>query len=583
MRIRRINIKNFRNIRNIEIYPTQTTVIIGENNSGKSNFLQALRLVFDPTVRRIGSEISEDDINDFARSEGEKWFSIAIEIGDLQKHQELEAIFRDRIDKDDNETFVTIEGKYERNQDGEYDWSIALLPPSGRDSDPLKLPPQTPKFVPLFYLDAVRDAKMEMRATGRGIMSQLLQKVSLEDVEDEIVENIQKANQALGRNQDIDSLAMAISDLLSSHVPGGKGKATFAVATDDPDQLVKGLRLGFRFESDYKTYDMLRHGTGLQNLVLVAMFRHNISSIQRNQGAQPILTIEEPEAHLHPQAQRCLFEDLESIKSPIFLTTHSPTIVEKTKPRSLIRLTCHEKEGVSAHQLDCAAINEGDIKNLARLMRSGFAEAFFARAVILVEGYSDKIVLSASASQMGMSLDREGISVLPVLGNSYSFVLSLFSEQNFSIPTVVTFDTDVLHINNNLVNEAAGLGLISSGLQRKGKTGPSGVRRKILEDIGWIPVIPNLEGELAQIGYLQFMQDAISTLGYAQAFEDYLTSKNLTEDANSIASFISERNKLKIPLAYIISEEIRKVGKVPNCFIQAIDKAKEVAINGGTS
>jgi len=92
MKIRKIEIRNFRNLRDIEVYPAHTTIFIGENNAGKSNLLYALRLLLDPEAKRLESEISEEDINDVARSEGENGFSIAIEVGDLQKHQELEAI-----------------------------------------------------------------------------------------------------------------------------------------------------------------------------------------------------------------------------------------------------------------------------------------------------------------------------------------------------------------------------------------------------------------------------------------------------------------------------------------------------------
>ena len=83
MKIRKIRIKNFRNLRDLEIYLAHTTVVVGENNTGKSNLLYALRLLLDPEAKRLESEISEDDINDVARSEGENSFSIAIEHDDF--------------------------------------------------------------------------------------------------------------------------------------------------------------------------------------------------------------------------------------------------------------------------------------------------------------------------------------------------------------------------------------------------------------------------------------------------------------------------------------------------------------------
>lgn len=299
MKIRRIKISNFRNLRDIEVYPADTTVLIGENNTGKSNLLQALRLLLDPDARRLESELSEEDINDFARREGENSFSITLEIGDLQKHQELECIFKDCIAQDDEETYVTIEGRYEPDEEGIYNFEVKVLSPVGRYSDPLPFVDRMRRHIPLYYLSAVRDAEREMRATRRGTLAQLLSSIELEDVEEDIITHIQNANKALGRNQDINDLARNIKGLLSPHIPGGQGDISIAVATEDPTQLVKGLRLCLKRQSYLRAYDMYRHGTGLQNLVLIAMFRHRVFADEK---VQPILAIEEPESHLHPQA-----------------------------------------------------------------------------------------------------------------------------------------------------------------------------------------------------------------------------------------------------------------------------------------
>jgi putative ATP-dependent endonuclease of OLD family len=86
MRIRKISIRNFRNLRRVDISPRGITVILGENNTGKSNFLHALRLLFDPQAESLRLALSHEDINDNARMTGENHFSITVELGDLQKH-----------------------------------------------------------------------------------------------------------------------------------------------------------------------------------------------------------------------------------------------------------------------------------------------------------------------------------------------------------------------------------------------------------------------------------------------------------------------------------------------------------------
>jgi len=580
MRLRRILIRNFRNLRKVEIRPTGTVVLVGENNTGKSNLLHALRLLLDPQAARFQVELSEDDINDIARAAGENWLSVTLEVGALQKHQEVEAVFRDRIDQDGDETYVTIEGKYEPDDDGILTWKAQVLPPKGRYNDPVPLSGRMMRSIPLYYLDAVRDAARDTRATGRGLLAQLLSSVDFTDVQDEVARYIREANATLGRSQDISLLAKGMTHHLVPHIPGGQSEISIAVADDHPAHLARGFRLHLRREPGVGAYEISRHGTGLQNLVLVAMFRHRIASVE---NIQPILAIEEPEAHLHPHAQRRLFKDLDEIEGPVILTTHSPAIVERADPLSIIRLHAMRPDEVTTHQLDAQKIDEDDLKLLSRLMRGGRADVFFARVLIVVEGPSEVIVLPAFTDSMDYDLDRDCISIVSADGNAYAYILRACQSDQFAMPTVVTYDTDALSQDNSLLKEACKAGLIEHATEKSLRKGTPSDRQAILAGIGWIGANANFEEEICRAGYLDVALGVIDSMGATGAMNHYLAGKGLRRDTQGVSSFLRGPRKgkvLKVPVARAVADAVETVGRVPDCYAKAIQQAVALANPG---
>ena len=77
MKISRLIIKNYRNLKDVDIYLGETVVLIGENNSGKSNLLRALTLPFLTDESSFsGKSLSWIDINDAAKK---KYYHYIIE------------------------------------------------------------------------------------------------------------------------------------------------------------------------------------------------------------------------------------------------------------------------------------------------------------------------------------------------------------------------------------------------------------------------------------------------------------------------------------------------------------------------
>jgi len=581
MKLRKISIKNFRNLRQVDVLPRKMTVIVGENNAGKSNFIHALRLLLDPQAERLRLDLSKEDINSAAYTAGENYFSIAVEIGDLQKHIELETCFKERIDQDGDETFVTIQGKYEPDDDGEYIWKTEVLPPKGRSNTPIPMSRSMSRAVPLYFLDAVRDATRDTRATGVSLLAQLLSEVDYTDVQDNIKIHITNANTALNQGQDIAKLASGLTKQLTQHVPGGQSKISVAIAPEETSRLVNSFRLNISKTPGSSQSEISRHGTGLQNLILMAMFRHKVAS--ETQGTA-ILAIEEPEAHLHPHAQRSLFKDLNTIDAPIILTTHSPEIVKYADPLSLVLFRSTAPDETTAYQLDPNKIDDSNPKDLAKLMRGGRADLFFARAIIIVEGESERIALPAFAELLGCDLDRDGISIVSAEGNSYAFILKSCQEDQFAIPTTVTYDTDVLQKESNLLKQASDVGLIDKTTYDSYRKDipDAGVKRKaVLTSLGWLGATECFEEEVCKNGYLDVAIQAIKD-AHTNALNLYLNEKGLSKDTEGITSFIKnkKRDNLKITVARAVADAAKTVGSVPDCYARAIRKAVLESVGG---
>lgn len=574
MRLLEVEITNFRNLRSVAVQPREATVLIGENGVGKSNLLHALRLLLDPAARQLQAVLSKEDINVDAFAAGEAYFRVRIRV-DISGHDDLRAVFLESIAEENvGVQSVDIEGSFQ-NTDGGFEWQAVVLPPPASKAKPQRFSPRMAGMLPMLFLDPVRDAAREARV-GRGtLLERLMDAVDVSPVEGRLRRAMSSADKALLSAPDISALRTSLQSISKSLLPGGQAHVGLSLSGPDPTSLVRTMQVVLGARRGEPSVPLLRHGTGFQNLVLIAMYRH----LRDNQtGCYPILAVEEPEAHLHPHAQRRLMSELTRLEGVSFVTTHSPTIAAATDPRNVVRIHAAKASTASSFQVKEGRISDDDARDFEKVIRNGRSEVLFARTVIVVEGRSEALALPAFAAVLGLDLDRDGVSVLDATGNMYGCFLRALGADGLNVPMIVTFDTDALASNNNMLREAEKAGVLTRDQVRALSTSSVAEKRKVLKNAGWIPVIENFEAEVCRCGYLPTVLDAISREGNENDLADYLAKERMSPDARGVSRFLAARKRLKVPVAVAVSEAAATIGRVPPCFKKALNNAVRLAV-----
>jgi predicted ATPase len=149
-------------------------------------------------------------------------------------------------------------------------------------------------------------------------------------------------------------------------------------------------------------------GGGVEQLLMVATVL--LTTIDES-----TIFLEEPESHLHARAQRFLIEQLYQGDRQVFLTTHSPTFVNLTRPRSLYQVL------YNAGRTKIEPLKDADsLGTVLADIGSRNSDVLLSDAVVFVEGPGDKEVLNAWSKTLGGSLEEHNITLLPMGGGDHA-------------------------------------------------------------------------------------------------------------------------------------------------------------------
>ncbi|WP_245157064.1 ATP-dependent nuclease [Anaerovorax sp. IOR16] len=221
-------------------------------------------------------------------------------------------------------------------------------------------------------------------------------------------------------------------------------------------ELYSALRLVVENKTGVKL-PATRNGLGYNNLIyislLLAKMQKNASGEYMGNNAKvfPILAIEEPEAHLHPNMQYKLLKFLNENSMhevrQIFITTHSPSITAAVDLDSIIVLYKSEDETKIAYPGKVFSQSEEDQaskKYVERFLDVTKADMFFAKSIVFVEGIAEQLLLPEFAKYSNLDLTDSHVSVINVNGRYFNHFLKLFdtNKSQYAIPKKIVCLTD---------------------------------------------------------------------------------------------------------------------------------------------
>lgn len=582
MKITYVKVNNYRNIDGIEIaFNPDCNYIIGENNIGKSNFLSLLATVCS------GKGFDEKDFYNL-----EKPIEVEME---LKLNPNEQGFFGDNFSPQDASL---LKIRYQQAIKDAYPTIISS------ETNESILPRQIRKINFIKYETTSVPSK-ELRLDtqkGTGLLMSVI---------------IDKFNDGTAAPFLNDKQVNSLMDFINGYLEKIRSFRDYSIkATIAPDSTEMLTNLFYLSDGKRKIETT---GSGVQYMAMASInilcqimglyksktvsFADLLYTDSSNKKLLPlVLSIDEPEVHLHPYLQRSLINyykrvlrnedekfvellkslfDIDGIDGQLIIVTHSTDALVGDY-RNLVRFY---KKGdrtsvISGYML--RPIKGENNKNVIKFENEKhlvmhfpeIKEAFYAKCVILIEGETEYGCINAFANKIGISLDDYGVCVINARGEGTIKHLRQLLE-NFAIPSIAIYDGDVkakntANSNTFFTTEPCFEVEIVKTLYTSGHMK---LVRQIAIDVDSQADTMELDANFVRN---HFKKMGINMKNYAAKKLRDVSDDDEEDFCRMFSSwFMAKKGVL---LGRIIGEAIPETD-IPTCYQDAIKKAKEVATN----
>ncbi|EHR1013485.1 AAA family ATPase [Vibrio parahaemolyticus] len=467
MYIRKVTINNYRSFRFFEAQLQQLTVVIGENDTGKTNFFTALSLPLsgnqiDFNQKRLSvSDINKDAVIDFLKSvvsddteenqlEKIPKVSVTVEFADPKDAYETallakwivadrdEETYKIRYDfkpKDDKDLLEVVKKSLAGKTLDDINWFT--LPVELYDYQIVSVNNEKPiaysdlKHVSIHSINAERDDFSESSSMkSNSIFTKLLMNTLDDDDKGQIntayseffsaIEKTETFDKIIGNNEDFENYDSIIKQLeCTPNLPNLKN-------------ILSNITLKYGNEFLYQK------GLGQRNLIYILILFAYYKSCSDTFN---LCCIEEPEAHLSVNNLRLVRDFIEKSSSnsgslvQTIISTHNPSIINKLKISNVLAFT-----GEKAISLSDTPTKLVDY--LRKRPNFDILKLLFAHKVILVEGPTEEMLISTYLSKQP---DLNDIDIIPIGQRGYATFLDIWlalnkDNQNKKIGVVRDYD-----------------------------------------------------------------------------------------------------------------------------------------------
>ncbi len=550
MYISRLSVRNFRNFKSCSLhFQKGVNTLIGENGSGKTNLLYALRLLIDENLPRR-TYFNETDFNRSIGLWKGHWIVIQLQFDELDSDEELQAIAMHKVGHVDemdttkgtvllccrpresvrkklyefsenpkkkkeglekilseitlNDYEITYRGRnnVDFSDDDNYieyvgDFDKMIFPnPDDESSDVYGV--RLSNFsisseVSCTFVKALRDVEEDLKSYRNNPLLNLLRgkekTISVAKKED-IEKKIDILNKDISGLDEVKNVSVGISESIKEAV-GETYAPNISIQSELPsdiEKLLQSLKLwvGDPDEEGYQGR-IWELSLGGANLIYLSLKLLEYEKVKALERVANFLLIEEPEAHIHTHIQKTIFQRLDKRNTQVIISTHSTHISSVSQISSVNILSRVNQNALVFSPSN--GLGEKEVTKVERYLDAVRSNLLFAKGVILVEGDAEQILIPELVKTVyGISLDEIGISLVNIGSTGFENIARLFDDLRIQkrCSILTDFDSSILPLPADAKKDT----LVERDCRNSQKSGEERKKKldEFIKDNDWLDV-----------------------------------------------------------------------------------------------